>query len=58
MGTSLLVALMEEAWRRGVPALSLSVEPDNPAIELYGRLGFVVLGRVEGAVTMVLKRVS
>ena len=58
VGTSLLVALTEEAWRRGVPALSLSVEPDNPAIELYARLGFVVVGRVEGAVTMVLKRVS
>lgn len=41
IGTALLAALIEEARSRSLPALSLSVEPDNPAMALYQRLGFV-----------------
>jgi len=55
IGTALLKALIEEALARALPALSLSVEPDNPAMALYQRLGFVTVGRVGGSVTMVLK---
>lgn len=55
IGTALLEALIEEAQSRALPALSLSVEPDNPAMALYQRLGFVTVGHVAGSVTMVLK---
>ncbi len=54
LGTLLLEALIEEAMRRALPALSLSVEPDNPAMALYQRLGFVTVGRLSGSATMVL----
>ena len=50
-GTALLAALLERADRDGLPAVSLSVEPDNPAVRLYARHGFVVVGG-EGALTM------
>ena len=39
VGTRLLHALIAEAQRSALPALSLSVEPDNPAASLYRRLG-------------------
>lgn len=57
-GTLLLEALIEEGRRRALPALSLSVEPDNPAAALYQRLGFVTVSRVGGSLTMVLKLVG
>ncbi|WP_284642352.1 GNAT family N-acetyltransferase [Paenibacillus silviterrae] len=43
-GTKLLQALAEEAMKRGYEALSLSVDPRNPAVRLYKRLGFVEKG--------------
>ena len=43
-GTAVLMALMEEARRRGVP-LWLSVYRINPAQRLYARLGFSVYER-------------
>jgi GNAT superfamily N-acetyltransferase len=55
LGTLLLEAIIEEARRRALLALSLSVEPDNPATALYQRLGFVTVGRVGGSLTMVLE---
>ena len=58
LGTLLLEALIEEARRRALPALSLSVEPDNPAAALYHRFGFVTVARVGGSLTMVLKLVA
>jgi ribosomal protein S18 acetylase RimI-like enzyme len=39
-GSQLLSALMERARQEGYPALSLSVERDNPSIKLYERHGF------------------
>jgi GNAT superfamily N-acetyltransferase len=54
VGTSMLTALVREARRRGHPGLSLSVEPDNPAVVLYERLGFDAVDHREGAVTMTL----
>jgi ribosomal protein S18 acetylase RimI-like enzyme len=40
IGRALLKGLLDEAAREQVPALSLSVESDNPAVALYSSLGF------------------
>ena len=50
IGRRLLEALLGEARRAGIRALSLSVEPDNArAVALYERLGFARLGDRGGA---------
>jgi ribosomal protein S18 acetylase RimI-like enzyme len=54
VGTQLLRRLIAEAKSLSLPALSLSVEPDNFAADLYERLGFATVGRMGGALTMVL----
>jgi GNAT superfamily N-acetyltransferase len=41
LGTALIGASVDEARRRSLGALSLSVEEGNPARRLYERLGFV-----------------
>jgi ribosomal protein S18 acetylase RimI-like enzyme len=53
VGTALLRALIDRAEAAGFPALSLSVEEDNPAIRLYERLGFVPVAKTGNAWTMV-----
>ncbi|XXX77775.1 GNAT family N-acetyltransferase [Sorangium sp. So ce134] len=53
LGTRLLTSLVEAARNR-YPAISLSVSPDNPALRLYRRLGFVEVGRSGTSLTMVL----
>lgn len=53
-GTALLRELVTAAREEGLPALSLSVEPDNPAVHLYRRLGFVRVGTNDGSDTMLL----
>jgi ribosomal protein S18 acetylase RimI-like enzyme len=58
VGGALLRALIDEAQRSGVPALSLSVEVDNPAASLYRRVGFEEVSASGGASTMVLLLVS
>lgn len=55
VGEALLRALIEVAREAALPALSLSVERDNPAARLYARLGFVVVGEDDGAWTMLLR---
>jgi ribosomal protein S18 acetylase RimI-like enzyme len=52
IGEALIAALIAEARARGYPALSLSVEKDNPASRLYERLDFVRVGAVSGSWTM------
>ncbi len=52
VGTTLLRALLERAAADEVPAVSLSVEKDNPACSLYARVGFRVVKTTEGAWTM------
>jgi ribosomal protein S18 acetylase RimI-like enzyme len=52
IGTALLDALIAKATDLRLPALSLSVDPDNPAIRLYQRIGFEVTGGVGGSLTM------
>jgi len=51
-GSQLLKALIERAREDGYKALSLSVEPDNPALKLYERLGFRKVGETGGSWTM------
>jgi GNAT superfamily N-acetyltransferase len=41
IGADLLAALIEQARDEGFRALSLSVSPENPAVALYRRHGFV-----------------
>jgi GNAT superfamily N-acetyltransferase len=53
VGERLLRALIKEAVARDLPALSLSVEADNPATRLYHRLGFRRIAHA-GAWTMLL----
>lgn len=55
IGADLVAALVDEAKRRGVRAISLSVEQANPAARLYERLGFVVVARSDTDLTMVLE---
>ncbi|WP_420456876.1 GNAT family N-acetyltransferase [Rubrivirga sp.] len=52
VGTTVLRRLLAEA-RRESDAVSLSVSESNPALQLYRRLGFVVVGESKGgSVTM------
>jgi ribosomal protein S18 acetylase RimI-like enzyme len=44
VGHKILQALIETAWSEGVPALSLSVAPDNFALKLYEGAGFTKVG--------------
>jgi len=46
--------LVVSARAQRYEALSLSVEPDNPARRLYERCGFQVVGAVDGSLTMLL----
>lgn len=55
MGTRLLGQFLTELSRRGEDAVSLSVQPANPAVRLYTRQGFVRVGGVDDAWTMVKK---
>jgi len=52
VGEELLVALLERARASGYEALSLSVEPGNPARKLYERHGFEVVAQGPEAWTM------
>ncbi len=53
IGTRLMLRLHELAAKTDIRRLSLSVEPDNPAIGLYARLGYEKVGENGGAWTMV-----
>ncbi len=53
IGTALLASLLDEARRRGIRRVSLSVEKHNPAARLYRRVGFVVQAETGSAWTMV-----
>jgi ribosomal protein S18 acetylase RimI-like enzyme len=52
-GDELLEALLAQARRDGFTQVSLSVEPDNPALRLYERHGFKKVGESDGSATMV-----
>lgn len=55
VGSGLLDTLIVAARDAGSVALSLSVEPDNPARRLYERFGFHQVGEVDGSLTMLLR---
>ncbi len=52
IGDELLDALLEQARADGFTQVSLSVEPDNPALRLYERHGFEKVGESGGSATM------
>jgi ribosomal protein S18 acetylase RimI-like enzyme len=52
LGKELLESLLEQARADGYGAVSLSVEPDNPALHLYERHGFARVGERGGALVM------
>jgi ribosomal protein S18 acetylase RimI-like enzyme len=53
VGSALLAAALAQAALDGQKQVSLSVEPDNPALRLYERFGFARLELADGAWTMV-----
>jgi ribosomal protein S18 acetylase RimI-like enzyme len=53
LGMLLMTALIDEARKEGVGALSLSVEKDNPALRLYHKLGFEDYDASDSAWTLV-----
>lgn len=54
IGRAMLDMFVAEANRRELQALSLSVEPDNYAMQMYEAVGFRPVGDSAGAVTMVM----
>ena len=52
LGRDLLTKLLEQAREDGYSEVSLSVEPDNPAIRLYEQHGFERVGERAGAWVM------
>jgi ribosomal protein S18 acetylase RimI-like enzyme len=52
LGEQLLSSLLEQAVKEGHARISLSVEPDNPAIRLYEQHGFAKVGDRAGAWVM------
>ena len=58
VGEKLLLALIERGRQAGYAALSLSVEPGNPARKLYERHGFEVVDEGAEAWTMVARLAS
>lgn len=53
IGRCLMTSMLVELRLHGNPQVSLSVETDNPALQLYKSLGFVARHRAEGSVTMI-----
>ncbi|WP_397538615.1 GNAT family N-acetyltransferase [Rummeliibacillus pycnus] len=56
LGIKLMNSILEEANNDGFKAVSLSVDADNTvAVNLYLRLGFIVVGKDETSYIMLLK---
>ena len=54
IGTELLKTLLEQAKMKGIKTISLSVDPMNPAINLYKRFGFKEIGMEGTSITMIV----
>ena len=52
LGEELLSELLAQARGEGYPRVSLSVEPDNPALRLYEQHGFAKVGERAGTWVM------
>jgi GNAT superfamily N-acetyltransferase len=57
VATAMLLWLVGEARAARLPALSLSVEADNPALVVYQRAGFIVVEEADDALTLMLDMV-
>jgi ribosomal protein S18 acetylase RimI-like enzyme len=57
-GEELLDALLKQARKDGFEQISLSVEPDNPALRLYERHGFRKVGESGRSWTMLARLVD
>lgn len=57
LGERLMRGALEAAAAQGVPKVSLTVHPDNPAIRLYERCGFVRQG-LRGTYHLMLARLA
>lgn len=44
IGTAIMTAMLDELKERGFTRASLSVQKENPALRLYERLGFEIIG--------------
>lgn len=55
VGARLLRALLEQAALAGIARVSLSVELENPAQQLYQRMGFHRIAQVGGAWTLIVE---
>jgi GNAT superfamily N-acetyltransferase len=55
IATALLAALIEDARRREVPALSLSVNHTNPSRRIYERAGFAEVSSDQDSSVMLLR---
>ena len=55
VGTRLLGTLIDAAHQHRLPAISLSVERNNPARHLYHRAGFRLVDQTDDALTMLLR---
>ena len=53
LGRDLLEHALRRAEEAGHRQVSLSVEPDNPALRLYERLGFERVGKSGGSWTLI-----
>lgn len=54
VGTALMQALLTELRQQQIAQVSLSVDPSNPVVRLYERLGFQEVGTVGTSITMLL----
>lgn len=54
VGTALMQALLTELRQQQIAQVSLSVDPSNPVVRLYERLGFQEVGVVGTSITMLL----
>lgn len=54
VGTALMQALLTELRQQQIAQVSLSVDPSNPVVRLYERLGFQEVSVVGTSITMVL----
>ncbi|WIM37650.1 GNAT family N-acetyltransferase [Paenibacillus sp. PK4536] len=54
VGTALMQALLTELRQQQIAQVSLSVDPSNPVVRLYERLGFEKVAVVGTSITMLL----
>jgi GNAT superfamily N-acetyltransferase len=54
IGTALMKTLLEQMKMKGLKTISLSVDPNNPAINLYRRFGFIEVGMAGTSLTMIV----